>query len=95
MSLYQIAVFANGSDSHADTLRATIQRSFSDLGIPSRMLSFLDEASVSARDHKSPIVSIYFGLKPHPAPAALGQDALESSLILSNDLPKLPNEPSF
>jgi hypothetical protein len=70
MSLYQIAVFANGSDSHAATLRATIDRSFSALGIPSRMLSFLDEASVSARDHKSPVVSVYFGLTPHPAAAS-------------------------
>jgi hypothetical protein len=70
MSLYQIVVFANGSDSHADTLRATIERSFSDLGIPLRMLSFLDEASVSARDHKSPTVSAYFGLTLHPAAAA-------------------------
>jgi hypothetical protein len=64
MSLYQIAVFANGSDSHAATLRATIDRSFPALGIRTRMLSFLDEASVSTRDHKSPVVSVYFGPTP-------------------------------
>src|ERR1700740_3304909 len=70
MSLYQIAIFADGADSYAARLRATIQRSVSDLGIPSAMLSFLDEASVSTRDRKSPTVGVFFGLAPHPAPAS-------------------------
>lgn len=69
MSLYQIAIFSDGADSYAATLRATIQRSVSDLGIPSGMLSFLDVASVSTRDRKSPTVGAFFGLAPHPAPA--------------------------
>jgi hypothetical protein len=69
MSLYQIAIFADGADSYAATLRATIQRSISDLGVPSSMLSFLNEASVSSRDRKSPTVGAFFGLAPHPAPA--------------------------
>jgi hypothetical protein len=33
MSVYQIAVFDSGSASHADTLRATIERRLSDPGI--------------------------------------------------------------
>ncbi len=70
MSLYQIAIFADGADSYAATLRATVQQSFAALGISLRMLSFLDAATVSARDPKSPIVSVYFGLAPHPAPAS-------------------------
>src|SRR5579864_2062756 len=84
MSLYQIAVFANGSAPHADTLRATIEQSFSDLGIPSRMLSFLDEASVAARDYKSPVVSVYFALTPHPAPAmpALSNLIKDAALVV-------------
>lgn len=70
MSVYQIAIFADGADSYAATLRATIRRSISDLGIPSSLLSFLNEASVSVRDRKSPTVGAFFGLVPHPAPAA-------------------------
>ena len=69
MSVYQIAIFADGADSYAATLRATIRRSLSDLGIPFSLLSFLNEASVSSRDRKSPTVGAYFGLAPHPAPA--------------------------
>jgi hypothetical protein len=67
MSLYQIAIFADGAHSHAATLRATLQRNFADLGISSTMLSFLDAASVSTRDPKSPVVGVYFGLVSHPA----------------------------
>ena len=70
MSVYQIAFFADGAVPYADTLRATILRNFSNLGIASGMLSFLDATSVSMRDLKSPIVSVYFGLVPHPPPAA-------------------------
>ena len=82
MSLYQIAIFADGADSYAATLRATVQRNFSELGISSAMLSFLDEASVSGRDPKSPIVSVYFGLAPHPAPASAALSSLINDAVM-------------
>jgi hypothetical protein len=84
MSVYQIAIFANGADSYAAALRATIQRSFSDLGIPSSMLCFLDAASVSTRDRKSPTVGVFFGFTPHPAPApaALSDLIGDATLVL-------------
>ena len=71
MSVYQIAIFADGATAYAETLRATVERNFSDLGISSRMLSFLDSSTVSTRDRKSPTVSVYFGFRLHPAPAGV------------------------
>jgi len=82
MSLYQIAIFADGADSYAATLRVTVQRNFADLGISSAMLSFLDAASVSARDTKSPIVSVYFGLAPHPVPASAALSSLINDAVM-------------
>jgi len=84
MSLYQIAIFADGADSYAATLRATIQRSIAELGVAPGMLSFLDEASVAARDRKSPTVGVFFGLTPHPAPAAAALSDLikDASLVV-------------
>ena len=40
MSVYQIAIFADGADSYAATLRATIQRNVADLGIPAGCFLF-------------------------------------------------------
>lgn len=84
MSLYQIAIFAKGADSYAATLKATIRRCISDLGVPTTMLSFLDESSVSTRDPKSPTVGAFFGLAPHPAPAvaALSELMQDAALIV-------------
>jgi hypothetical protein len=84
MSVYQIAIFANGADTYAATLRTTIQRNISDLGIPFGMLSFLDDAAVSARDRKSPTVGVFFGLTPHPAPAtsALSDLIKDAALVV-------------
>lgn len=93
MSLYQIAIFADGAGSYAATLRATIQRNFSALGISLRMLSFLDESSVSARDHKSPIVSVYFGLSPHPVRSTPGLSDLVRNAVLV--LPVVPTLDRF
>ena len=87
MSLYQIAIFADGADSYAATLRATVQRNFSELGISSAMLSFLDEASVSGRDPKSHIVSVYFGLAPHPAPASAALSSLINDAVMVVGVP--------
>jgi hypothetical protein len=53
----------------ADRLRATLQRRLEDLGIDlSSAVSFLDSASFSQRDPKSPIVGVYFG-GPDQSPA--------------------------
>lgn len=96
MSVYQIAIFADGADSYAATLRATIQRSLSDLGIPSRMLSFLNEASVSARDRKSPTVGVFFGLTPHPAPApAALSDLIRDATLVVPIVPALDRFTEF
>jgi hypothetical protein len=96
VNTYQIAIFADGADSYAATLRATIQRSISSLGISSRMLSFLDESSVSTRDIKSPIVSVYFGLTPHPAPAAQALSALiRDAALVVPVVPKLDRFTEF
>ena len=53
MSVYQIAIFADGAESYAATLRATIQRNIEELGIPTGMLSFLDEEL-----HRRPLLKI-------------------------------------
>ena len=96
MSLYQIAIFADGADSYAATLRATIQRRVSDLGIPSGMLSFLDEASVSTRDRKSPTVGAFFGLAPHPAPASSSlSDLIKDAALVVPIVPALDRFTEF
>jgi TIR domain len=84
MSLYQIAIFANGANAYADTLRDTIRRDCSDLGVPPKMLSFLDEMTVSARDRKSPTVGVYFGLTLHPVGAtpALSDLIKEAAMVV-------------
>ena len=96
MSLYQIAIFAEGADSYAATLRATIQRSISDLGVPAGMLVFLNEASVPTRDRKSPTVGAFFGLAPHPAPApAALSDLIRDAALVVPIVPDLDRFTDF
>ena len=95
MSVYQIAIFADGADSYAATLRATLQRSVSDLGIPSGMLSFLDEASVSTRDRKSPTVGVVFGLTPNPAAKPTLSDLIKEATLVLPVVPTLDRFAEF
>lgn len=96
MSQYQIAVFANGADSHRDTLQNTILQNFSDLGIPPNMLSFLDESTVLARDRKSPTVGVYFGLTAHPSPATPAlSDLIDEATMVVPVVPTLDNFSQF
>lgn len=76
MSSYQIAVFSDGAESHAETLRNTIRRNFNELGIPLALLAFLDDKTVAACDRKAPIVGVYFGLTHNPSPASPGLSEL-------------------
>ena len=68
-SKYQIVILEPGATSRRDRLRATLERRLADLGVDlSTSVSFLDSASFSQRDPKSPIVGVYFG-GPDKSPA--------------------------
>lgn len=84
MSVYQIAIFAGGAASYANTLRDTIRRHVSELGMHSSMIRFLEGDAVSARDPKSPTVGVFFGLAPHPKPAEASLSNLikEATLVV-------------
>lgn len=95
MSLYQIAIFADGADSYAATLKATIQRSIAELGIPAGMLSFLDNATVGARDRKSPTVGVFFGLSPRPATNPNLSDLIKNAVLVLPVVPTLDRFKEF
>jgi hypothetical protein len=69
MTHYQIALFSNGADSLLATLRATITRRITELGIDSSHIAFLDDSTLASRDPKAPIVGAY--LSPAPSPPTL------------------------
>jgi hypothetical protein len=62
MSSYEIALFADGAESHAETLRNTIRRGFEDLGIPLGLFAFCDDKTVARRDPKAPTVGVFWGV---------------------------------
>lgn len=95
MSLYQIAIFADGADSYAATLKATIQRSIAELGIPAGMLSFLDNAAVGARDRKSPTVGVFLGLSPRPATDPNLSDLIKDAALVLPVVPTLDRFTEF
>ena len=61
MSSYEIALFADGAESHAETLRNIIRRDFDYLGIPHGRLGFFDDKTVARRDLKAATVGVYLG----------------------------------
>ena len=73
MSSYEIALFADGAESHAETLRNTIRRGFDDLGIPLGLLAFFDDKTVARRDPKAPAVGVFFGV--------IGDQEIEGDII--------------
>lgn len=74
MSSYQFAVFADGAESHAETLRNAIRRNSADLGISLDLLALFDDKTAATRDRKAPTVGVYFGLTRYPgaSPALSG-----------------------
>ena len=71
-SKYQIVILEPEAAGRRDRLRATLERRLGDLGVDlSTSVSFLDSASFSQRDPKSPIVGVYFG-GPNQSPADTG-----------------------
>jgi hypothetical protein len=84
MSSYQIAVFPDGAEPHAETLRNTVHRNFEALGIPLHLLRFLDDKTVAARDRKAPVVGVYFGLTrdPRPAPPGLSDLLKDGTMVI-------------
>ncbi|ABF43260.1 conserved hypothetical protein [Candidatus Koribacter versatilis Ellin345] len=95
MSLYQIAIFADGADGYAATLRGTLQRCIAELGVPAGMVSFLDEASVATRDHKSPTVGVFFGLTPHPITNPTLSTLIEEAALVLPVVPTLDRFSEF
>ena len=96
MSSYQIAVFSDGAEPHAETLRNTIRRNFNELGIPLALLAFLDDKMVAARDRKAPIVGVYFGLTRNPSPASPGlSDLLKEARMVVPVVPRLTEFSQF
>ena len=74
MSSYQFAVFADGAESHAETLRNAIRRNFAGLGISRDLLALFDDKAAATRDRKAPTVGVDFGLTRYPgaSPALSG-----------------------
>lgn len=96
MSSYQIAVFADGAISHAETLRNTIRQDFKELGIPPNLLIFLDDKTVATRDLKAPTVGVYFGFTRHPGPASPAlSDLLKEGTIVVPVVPQLAEFSKF
>lgn len=96
MSSYQIAVFADRAEFHAETLRNTIRCNFEEIGIPLDLLVFLDDKMVTARDRKAPIVGVYFGLTRGPGPAPPGlSDLLKEATLVVPVVPKLAEFTQF
>ena len=89
MSSYHFAVFADGAESHAETLRNAIRRNFADRGISLDLLALYDDKTAATRDRKTPTV-VYFGLTRYPCAspalsgllkeAAMGQQSAVKSL---------------
>ena len=73
MSSYEIAFFADGAESHAETLRNIIRRDFDYLGIPHGRLGFFDDKTVARRDLKAPTVGVCFGV--------IGYQEIEGEII--------------
>jgi hypothetical protein len=70
MSVYQIAIFANGADIYAATLRTTIQRKYLGPRHTLRNAFFSRRCGRHcSRPQVSHTVGVFFGLTPHPAPA--------------------------
>jgi len=89
MSSSQIADFADGAESHAETLGNAIRRNFADIGISLDILALFDDQTAAMRDRKTPAV-VYFGITRYPfaspalsallKEAAMGQQSAVKSL---------------
>ncbi len=56
MTTYQLAIFSNGADPLASTLKQTVLERLSELGVSKTAISFFDSTSIGARDPKAPTV---------------------------------------
>ena len=91
MSSSQIVDFADGAESHAETLRNALRRNFADLGISLDLLALYDDKTAATRDRKTPTVGVYFGPTRYPCAspalsgllkeAALGQQSAVKSVL--------------
>lgn len=82
MNGYQIAIFAEGAESSAQTLQNTIRRHTDELGLPPDMIKFLDKDAIATRNRKFPIVGVYFGLTPNPKPHQGLSDLLNEGVMV-------------
>lgn len=65
-----VIVLLGRIDGRADVLKATLERQLSQLGIPDGAMTIVGEGGVLARDRKAPVVVVYFGADPAPAPTS-------------------------
>ena len=81
MNSCQTAEFAEGAESHSETLRNARGRNFTDLGISLDLIALVDDKTAATRDRKAPTVGVYFGLtryscaSPALKDAAMGQQS--------------------
>jgi hypothetical protein len=81
VTAYQIAVFSNGADHLAATLRQTLLERLGNLGIDPGSVSFLDTTTVQSRDPKAPIVGAFLSLTENPV-----RDAGLAELVQNGEL---------
>jgi len=85
---YQILLSADGAEKRIDVLRSTIRTKLQELGIDPSAVAFFDDASISSRDHKAPMVGAFLSSSKNP-PARTGiiellQDGLMVVPVVDN-----------
>jgi hypothetical protein len=79
---YQIAIFSNGADDLASTLRNTITTKLEELGVERSLVSFLDDKSAVSRDPKAPTVGAFLSIVENPTSRSAVVDLLRNGVMV-------------
>jgi len=79
---YQVAIFSNGADDLASTLRSTITTKLGELGVERSLVSFLDDKSVVSRDAKAPTVGAFLSVMENPTSRSSVVDLLRNGVMV-------------
>jgi hypothetical protein len=89
MTKYQIVIFTNDADEHAATLRQTLKKRLTELGVNADAIVFFDEKTFLSMDQKAPTVSAFISTAKNPNPQPLIDQLVRNGTIVVPVVTKL------